>query len=70
MDDLIPLPDVPRELKRLGARRTTYQQLYKGVLDGDVPAERGSNNRWQVRKADLPEIARNFGANADAAVPA
>ena len=62
MDDLIPLPDAPRELNRLGAR-VTYQQIYKAVLDGRVPAERGSTNRWRIRKADLPEIAREFGAD-------
>ena len=69
MDDQISLADAPREINSLGAR-VTYQQLYRAVLDGRVPAERGTGNRWRIRKADLPKIARSFGADGDSVAAA
>lgn len=52
----LPLPHVAHELRRQGVSNVTYSALYKGVLNGDVPAHQ-VNGRWFIRPDDLPRIA-------------
>lgn len=60
-DSIIPLVDLPRALRPFGAR-CSYQQAWKAVVAGELPAER-DGSRWLVRSADLPEIARALSAS-------
>jgi hypothetical protein len=57
----VPLTDLPRAL-RLHGLRLSYQQCWKAVVSGDVPARR-AGSRWIVEAADLPEIARTLTAS-------
>lgn len=59
--DSIPLTDLPRALREHGAA-PSYQQCWKAIVAGDVPARR-AGSRWTVRAADLPEIARTLSAS-------
>ena len=54
---MINLTDVPRRLKQEHGAKVTYRRVYVGVIDGSIPAERGSNGRWQIAEDDLPSIA-------------
>jgi len=56
MTDNIPLTDAPRALRAHGLS-TTYQRLWRAVVNGEVPAER-VGKKWHVREADLPIIAQ------------
>lgn len=51
----LPLPQAAAELRRRG-HPTTYSALYKGVLNGVVPAHQ-VNGRWYVAQDDLARIA-------------
>lgn len=57
----IPLTDLPRALREHGAA-PSYQQCWKAVIAGDVPAAR-AGSRWIVQAADLPAIARTLTAS-------
>jgi hypothetical protein len=59
-EDLIPLPDLPRAMRELGAD-ASYLTAWRAIVAGDIPAER-RGARWLVRRSDLPEIARHLGA--------
>ena len=54
---MISLTDVPRRLRKEHGIAAGYREVYKGVIDGVLPAERGSNGRWQIAEDDLPSIA-------------
>ncbi|UEM08230.1 hypothetical protein JL101_036425 (plasmid) [Skermanella rosea] len=56
-DETVPLPDVPRLIREMTGHRVTYGDLYRRVLDGDLPAQR-DRGRWRVRTGDVPTIAK------------
>jgi len=57
-DDLIALPDLPRELTELtGESPPNNRKCYAKIVDGLLPAEK-KNGRWYTRRRDLPEIAK------------
>ena len=59
--ELVALTALPRELKALtGAEAPTYRRLWTLTVDGRIPAEQ-INGRYQVRRADLPDIASTLG---------
>ncbi len=59
---MIPLVDTPRRLKEKHGVTVPYRKLYSKVVDGLIPAERGSNGRWLIAEEDLPAIADALGA--------
>ncbi len=66
--ELVSLTSLPRELERLtGARPPGYRRLWTLTVDGRIPAEQ-VNGRYQVRRADLPDIAAELGLTARAPV--
>ena len=56
----IPLPDLPVRLLAEYGKTITYRRAYRGVLDGEVPAQRAKSGRWEVNERDLPVIAEAF----------
>ena len=59
--ELVALTALPRELKALtGTEAPTYRRLWTLTVDGRIPAEQ-VNGRYQVRRADLPDIAAALG---------
>jgi hypothetical protein len=60
--EIIPLPDLPRELAVLtgAAPPPTYRRCYDSALNGLFPTLR-QRGRHFVRRADLPEIGRALG---------
>jgi hypothetical protein len=68
-DDLIPLSELPRELRsaadlldleRDALARVSYRTCYGYVADGLIPAERQGRS-WSVRRKDLAEIVSVLG---------
>lgn len=60
MAEAICLTDAPRALRAYGVQ-CSYLKLWRRVVAGDVPAER-AGNRWMVRAADLPVIAKTLNS--------
>lgn len=60
------LCDFPRELRRRYGRGPTYSQLYRGIIDGWLPAER-DGRVWTIREDRVPEIAEAFGLTSERA---
>ena len=59
--DLIPLPQVPREISaEPGAPTVTYNRIYKATLNGQLPAVR-CGGRWFLRRADIPGVIDLLG---------
>lgn len=61
MPSSIPLPAVPAELARAGFAPPKYRRVYAAACDARIPATRGENGRWMVRRDDLPAIADALG---------
>lgn len=62
--DKVGLAQTLREMYASGwGGRSTYNRLYRAVMDGDVAAENapGTKNRLQVRRSDFPQIAAVLG---------
>lgn len=60
--DPIRLPDAARELAVFtGGPTRPYSIIYRAVLDGRIPATRGSNGRYSIERSKLPEVARALG---------
>jgi hypothetical protein len=60
-ESVIPLPQLPRELRALtGQEPPSYRTIYNMVVDDIIPAElvRG---RWQIARPDLRGIAKRLG---------
>lgn len=69
--DKIGLAQTLREMYASGwGGRSTYNRLYRAVMDGDVAAEPapGTKNRLQVRRSDFPQIAAVLGLTPPAAL--
>lgn len=62
----VMLTDIPRALRELTGHGTTYQRVYRYVLDGTIPAEKSTTGRWFVKRSDLPTIAKTLGLNEGA----
>jgi hypothetical protein len=54
----VTLTDLPRALRAHGVQ-ATYQQCWRAVVAGDVPAQR-DGSKWRIAEADLPRIAQTF----------
>lgn len=52
----VTLTDLPRALRAYGVQ-ASYQQCWRAVVAGDVPAAR-DGSKWRVAEADLPCIAQ------------
>jgi len=52
----VTLTDLPRALRAYGVA-VSYQQCWRAVVAGDVPAQR-DGSKWRVVEADLPCIAQ------------
>ena len=60
--DWLTLPEIPPELRRLGADRVpSYRDTYNAVVDGIIPAHRGANGRYRISRANLPIAAAALG---------
>jgi hypothetical protein len=67
--EMVALPALPRELTAYAGRQApTYRKLWSMTVDGLIPAEQ-INGRYQVRRADLPEIAAALGLTIQARDP-
>lgn len=55
MPDRIPLTQLPLELRNAGGPTVGYRRLYNMILDGRLPAERGST-AWSISRADIPAV--------------
>jgi hypothetical protein len=60
MADTLSIADLPRTLRDMTGKRWSYQQLYRMVVDGDLPAEKNASGRWRVRRSDVPGIAEKL----------
>jgi hypothetical protein len=56
----IRLTDATRKLFQQYGKQVAYNDLWRHVAQGSVPAER-IRGRWHVREADLPRIAEALG---------
>lgn len=57
-NEKIMLSEVPGILRKEFDADISYRQLYMGVLDGKVPAEKdASGARWFINRKDLRKIA-------------
>lgn len=54
----ITLTDLPRALRAYGVE-ASYQQCWRAVVAGDVPAKR-DGSKWRIAEADLSRIAQTF----------
>ena len=54
----VTLTDLPRALRAYGVQ-ASYQQCWRAVVAGDVPAQR-DGSKWQIAEADLSRIAQTF----------
>jgi predicted site-specific integrase-resolvase len=63
MTGTLMLTDIPKALKELTGHGTTYQRVYRYVLDGTIPAEKNRAGRWFIKRSDLPDIAKTLGLN-------
>jgi hypothetical protein len=52
----VTLTDLPRALRVHGVK-VSYQQCWRAVVAGDIPAQR-DGSKWRVVEADLPRIAQ------------
>ena len=52
----VTLTDLPRVLRVYGVK-ASYQQCWRAVVAGDVPAQR-DGSKWRIAEADLPVIAQ------------
>lgn len=52
----VTLTDLPRALRTYGVQ-TSYQQCWRAIVAGDVPAQR-VGSKWRIAEADLPRIAQ------------
>ncbi len=62
--DKVGLAQTLREMYASGwGGRSTYNRLYRAVMDGDIAAEPapGTKNRLQIRRSDFPQIAAVLG---------
>ena len=55
----VTLTDLPRALRAYGVQ-ASYQQCWRAVVAGDVPAQR-DGSKWRIAEADLPVIADRLG---------
>jgi hypothetical protein len=58
--DLLSLPETPRVLREEYGRAPDYNQVWRLVTAGHVPAER-RGARLYVQRTDLPRIAELLG---------
>ena len=56
----IALVDVMRELHALCGESVDYNQVWRVVTRGDVPAER-IRGRWHLIRSDVPRVAEALG---------
>lgn len=54
----VTLTDLPRALRAYGVQ-ASYQQCWRAVVAGDVPAQR-DGSKWRIAEADLPRIAQTL----------
>lgn len=68
-DDLIPLPQLLRELRnaadildleREALNGVTYDRARGAILDGLMPAEK-HGREWKIRRKDLPAVVSVLG---------
>ena len=62
----VTLTDLPRALRAYGVQ-ASYQQCWRAVVAGDVPAQR-DGSKWRIAEADLPVIAGRLGLSSANAV--
>jgi len=66
-NNVVALTRLSRELRALAADGRTvpsYARLYRGVLNGEIPAEQDASRRWWIARDALPDIARQLGVAA------
>jgi hypothetical protein len=56
----LALVDALRTLREQCGEAPDYNQLWRLVARGDVPAER-IRGRWSVNRSDLPQVAAALG---------
>lgn len=54
----VTLTDLPRAQRAYGVQ-ASYQQCWRAVVAGDVPAQR-DGSKWRIAEADLPRIAQTL----------
>lgn len=62
MTEQLTITDTARALREYGVR-LTYQQIWRAVVAGDIPAKR-IGKKWMVAQSDLPSIAQQLAARA------
>ena len=58
--DETDLPDVLRELRKQCGLDTTYSRLWRGIVEGRVPAVR-VGKRYRVSRANYPAVVEALG---------
>lgn len=58
---LMMLTQLPRALMKDYEGQTSYDRIYRLVIDGKVPAEKDIGGRWIVKSEDLPAYAAKLG---------
>lgn len=68
MTSTIRSSDLVRELTAaFGSCPVTARKAHELVLDGRIPATRGTNGRFDINRSDLPAIAEIVGITERAA---
>ena len=58
--NIIPLPQLSRQIQESTGKVFSYKQLYKAALNRRIPAQQTRTRRWVVLQDDLNTIVRHM----------
>jgi hypothetical protein len=64
MSDTVSLYELPRTLRDMTGRRTSYQTLWRNIMDSDLTAQKNAAGRWMIKREDVVGIAAKLTKGA------